>query len=87
MSDWISKYVIERDAVLEKRSIEELDKFIQANKKEYDRTFLTRWEKASEEVKMITLCKMICNCTRVSKKTQEWARKWLHKKGMLETIL
>ena len=82
----INKYAIELANVIEKRSVEELDKFIQEHKDNYEPEFIKRWEKASETVKMMTLCKIACNQNLVSKKTKKWAKKWLTEHGFSEVI-
>lgn len=71
----LKKWVKERDQVLEKRSVEELIKFMEKWEKYgvYDKTINEQFKKASPEVQMMTLCKSICNATKISKETYNWA--------------
>lgn len=79
----------ERDEMLEKKSVQELIIFIEKWEKEgfYDNGFSVNFKKANEWVQKATLCKMICNATKVSEETKDWALIELLKMGSSPAIM
>lgn len=84
----INKYVKELRETLEKRSVEELEKFLKkwVNKGVVDARVYKRFTLSSIEVKEMTLCKMICNRLDTKEDTKEWARTKLKEMGATEEI-
>lgn len=86
--DLFKKWVKERDKMLEKRSVDEMIKFLDKWEKHgfYNKTTNERIKHASPRVQMMTLCKSICNCTNISKETRKWALKTLKDLGSTPEI-
>lgn len=83
MDDLTKQWVKERDAALETKSIEELIKFMEKWTQPgfYAKSIVKNFKKASEQVQIGTMCKMIMNCTNISKSTKKWAKNQLDKMG------
>lgn len=83
MIEKIKKWVEERDEMLEKRSVKEMIAFVEKWEKKgvYKKGMAKRIKKMSEWVQKASLCKMICNATKVSRESKEWAEKWLYEHG------
>lgn len=71
----IEEFVKRRDAMLEKRSVEELSRFIATDKAYDGDPVRENFARASQEVKKLTLLKMILWSTNVSDATVGWAFK------------
>lgn len=83
----IDKYIKELRETLEKRSVEELEKFMKkwVNKGIVDASVYKNFVLSSPETKLGTLCKMICNnFLDIKEDTKEWARAKLKEIGMTE---
>lgn len=82
--DKLSKgWVVERDNALETRNVDELIKFMEKweEKGLYNSHTVEEFKKAPEQVKIGTMCKMIMNCTKISRKTKKWAKEKLDEMG------
>lgn len=77
----IDAYELELSRMLDKRSVEELDKFIVEHTEYYNKVFVADYLEAPELTKQITLCKMCANCKSVSRDTKKWALDWLKENG------
>ena len=80
----ITRYVKELGEVLETRSVAELEKFLKkwVKKGVIDAHQYKRFMLSSDETKLGTLCKMICNRLDTKEETKQWAREQLDKLGM-----
>ena len=79
ISELFKEYERELVECLEKFDVKALDEFIEKwfNKSIIDGSVYSSWFMTSSVVKQATMCKMIANHNKVSKKTKEKARKWL----------
>lgn len=83
----IKEFVIERDEMLMKCSVEELRKFVKKNAgKYYDEAFAKKFETASDEVATITLHKMIANAVLLPIEMRENSALWLLERGYKVTL-
>lgn len=76
----IRQFAKERDAMLEKRSVDALIDFME-NSGYYDKELAETFKKADDTIKMLTLCKMITECKGVSRQTKKWAERWCYANG------
>lgn len=87
----IEKFVIERDKMLMKCSVEELRKFVKKNAGKYyaedfARAFARAFASASDTVAEITLHKMIVNATLLPIEMRENSALWLLERGYSVTV-
>lgn len=75
----LEEYQRELVEVLEKFDIKELDNFVEKwfNNSIISGSAYAEWYMTSDIVKQATMCKMIINNQKVSKKIKEKAKKWL----------
>jgi len=66
---------------LEKQSVEELDKYIKANKEELNKELVKAWEVAEAEQRTAILNKLISNNPYVSNVLKCQANRWLKANG------
>lgn len=83
MSKGLEVWVIERDNALETRDVNKLIEFMEkwTEKGLYQEKKLEQFKNADDVVKVGTMCKMIMNCTRISKGTKKWAKEKLDELG------
>ena len=77
----VKSYVKERDEMLLKRDVNELRKFVKKHEELYEKDYLERLGKASDEVLEITLHKMIANVTSLPKAFVKESIIWLLERG------
>lgn len=79
-------YVKERDKMLLKRDVNEFRKFVKNHEELYEKEYLERFEKASDEILEITLHKMIASVTSLPKKLVQESILWLLERGYSPVI-
>lgn len=78
----ITKYAQERNAMLKKRSVAELRKFINDHAHFYTDGFVQSFNNAKDYVVEITLHKMIANSIGLPKEMREESVQWLLDRGL-----
>jgi hypothetical protein len=82
----LKQYVKERDDMLKKCDVSELEKFIASHAEFYPVGFADRFTAAREEVKKCTLHKMIVNAPKLPQDLREKSAFWLTLHGYNLTI-
>lgn len=77
----IKKYVKERDAMLLKRDVGELKKFVNNRKYLFDTEWLINFNNASDEILEVTLHKMIVNAVKLPEDFRRESAIWLTLRG------
>lgn len=77
MNAIIKKYVKDRDEMLKKCDVAELEKFIRSHAQFYTQGFADSFSKARTEVKEATLHKMIVNAVKLPKDLRDKSALWL----------
>ena len=77
MNARLKKYVKERDEMLKKCDVAELEKFIKSHAQFYTHGFADGFAKARAEVKEATLHKMIVNAVKLPKDLRDKSALWL----------
>ena len=83
----VNKYVKERDKMLLKRDVNELRKFVKRFEEYYEKDYLERFEKATDEILEITLHKMIANVTSLPRDFVLESVQWLIERGYSPMIV
>jgi hypothetical protein len=86
MKAQVKRYVKERNEMLKKCDVAELRKFVNDHKGLYTPEYLTQFNKASDEVLIVTLHKMIVNVPSLPKALREKSAYWLVLHGFSLTI-
>ena len=81
MRSAIKKYVKERDAMLLKRDVGELKKFVNSHKQFFDPLFISAFNNASVETIEVTLHKMIVNAIKLPEDFRKESAIWLTTRG------
>lgn len=82
----IDKRKVELAKCLEKRSVDELDKYIQANKETLNEEMVKVWEDADNEQREAIVNKLISSNDLVSCKLKCQANRWLKEHGLVHEI-
>ena len=77
----IKAYVKARDEMLRKRSVAELERFVEAHKEDLAEGFAKRFKSAPQKVKEATLHKMIVNATSLPDTMRDESAAWLIEHG------
>lgn len=77
----IKRFVKERDAMLKRRSVYELIKFVNENKRYYGEDYVQTVNEADYKTLEIALHKMIVNVTSMPDELRSQSAKWLVMKG------
>ena len=81
MNKNVKKYVKERDAMLKKRDINELRKFVINHAEYFSTEFVEAFMIAPDEVVEVTLHKMIVNAVKLPKHLRDSSAIWLTMRG------
>lgn len=76
---------VEFAKVLEKESVEALDKHVRADKETFE-DFIKVWDKATDDNKEAILYKLIATNKLVSNKLKSKANRWIKENGLAHTI-
>ena len=77
----LKQYVKERDKMLLKRDVNELEKFVKEHKSTFEPAFVYAFLNSPEETKEITLHKMIVNCINLPFNFRQESADWLLDRG------
>ena len=81
MKSAIKKYVKERDAMLLKRDVAELKKFVNSHKQFFDPVFIIAFNNARDGFVEVTLHKMIVNAIKLPEDLRKESAIWLTSRG------
>ena len=81
MNAKLKRYVKERDAMLKKRDINELRKFVINHAEFFSTEFVEAFMIASDEVVEVTMHKMIVNAIKLPKSLRDSSAIWLTMRG------